>query len=326
MIKLYPLKILSLCSLLVYTYCFSIGSTSAQQPSNISLTIYRLFNAREVELYNRQFPSSPQAFGQLFREAPNGNVYPCSKDDTGDINIQYGCTIDSSVPYNYDTSFVTLSMDTYLLNVVAQEMKGVDFHPLAKQAQAVSARSYANFKIQNNQIIDNSVANQAFIPNAFDFADGIDPADGIDAESDASVCQKTNLTSSQQDLCDAVGLDIYVSQPQNTLSIFSEFSDNAKDKTEKGDFSYLKSVDEPINTLTATTQNHGRGLSQKGASRWAYGHESFKGYSDNPVVTAWPVRWRNVEQILHHYYTGVVLCNIALPKATRRYLFARLIN
>ncbi len=47
---------------------------------------------------------------------------------------------------------------------------------------------------------------------------------------------------------------------------------------------------------------HGRGMSQKGASRWARGNLSF---NINRDLGAWSVRWERAEQILVHYYTSV---------------------
>ena len=67
----------------------------------------------------------------------------------------------------------------------------------------------------------------------------------------------------------------------------------------------LIAVDDPISSHPDIVQDgHGRGMSQKGASRWARGNLS---YNINQDLGAWSVRWERAEQILVHYYTGIHL-------------------
>lgn len=64
----------------------------------------------------------------------------------------------------------------------------------------------------------------------------------------------------------------------------------------------LIAVDDPISSHPDIVQDgHGRGMSQKGASRWARGNLS---YNINQDLGAWSVRWERAEQILVHYYSG----------------------
>ncbi len=67
---------------------------------------------------------------------------------------------------NEDNSLETLNLDTYLIGVLAAEMPA-SFHEEALKAQAVASRTYALYKIKQNQNqsydILTSVTNQAYI-------------------------------------------------------------------------------------------------------------------------------------------------------------------
>jgi peptidoglycan hydrolase-like amidase len=82
----------------------------------------------------------------------------------------YGCTWASDGPYPYTSNPVTLNIEgDYLLDVMPRESNPEEGFLLpALKAQAVAARSYAFYKISINDVIDNSVNDQVFVPYFFD--------------------------------------------------------------------------------------------------------------------------------------------------------------
>ena len=230
-----------------------------------------------------------------------GNTHiPCSSDDTS-----FGCTAfvgDDNHPYPYGTANpVTIPIETdYLLDVVPQEM-GTYYHPIALQAQAIAAHTYAYWHIHQGSDINNSNEFQVFIPYKFE---SLPPATFPDNTSDP--CASSNLNTAQSIVCGAVAPHHYVSYgtyPNDDLPAFTEFSSDVWSRTVAGGQPYLIAVENPISTgCDANNYGHGRGMSQEGASRWARGNQcSYAGAGDVP----WSVRWDRAEQILVHYYTGV---------------------
>ncbi len=236
----------------------------------------------------------------------------CRPDDPStpqnEADIRYGCTAfdrdhyppDQVRPYPYPTNPAIVSVeDDYLLDVVPREMGPQEFHPLALRAQAIAARTYAYCTIhaweqygEGNSLywgnclrqVNNSNSFQVFVPYYFD---RLTPAD-------------------QQVVQDAVaGAEhLLAAGEEERGPIFAEFSADAYLRTVAGDYSYLRSVEDPISSHPDIVQEgHGRGMSQKGASRWARGNLS---YNINQDLGAWSVRWEDHRQILvHYYYTGI---------------------
>lgn len=218
-------------------------------------------------------------------------IFPDKLCESQDPN--YGCTADSNLgtyPFGNVTTITvqiegTAVNNRYLRDVVAQEMSPANFEPSAIRAQVIAARTYAYWHIQAGSQIDNSVNKQAFIPRTYD-----------------------TFNAQQKAIIDVamVGRH-YMSVESSDLPVFSEFSSDAFLQTKPGDYAYLKSVSDPISydpaipIAIATDQAHQRGLSQKGAGRWANGTSSYRQGQGDP----WPVAWDDRRQILTHYYTGI---------------------
>ena len=230
----------------------------------------------------------------------------------------WGCTwfdqfrypSDQVRPYPYTNNPATVSIETdYLLDVVPREMPVDPFHPTAIQAQAVAARSYAYWHIRQGSTINNSTQFQVFVPYAFE---ALNPTTFPDNPSDP--CASSNLNRYQRIVCGAVARRHYIAYgtyPNDDLPAFTEFFADIPYRTVRGGHPYLKAVDDPISSHPELVEycnrypqycGHGRGMSQKGAGRWARGNRSF---NMNRDLGAWSVRWERAEQILVHYYTGV---------------------
>lgn len=211
-------------------------------------------------------------------------------------DVRYGCTAfpgeNTEYPYPYATNPVTVSIeDDYLLDVVPQEMGPSGHHPLALQAQAIVARTYAYCAIHaweqpgggegdpywGNCLreINNSNSFQVFVPYHFD----------------------TLTSANQQAVQDAVAEVAYLVDAEETERgpIFAEFSADAYLRTAAGDYDYLRSVEDPISYdlaipgIISATGAHQRGMSQNGANRWAWGNSSRLGGGE-----PWSIRWEDV--------------------------------
>jgi len=193
-------------------------------------------------------------------------------------------------------------------------------HPLALQAQTITSRSYASYKnlapgagTPTPTPMDNSAANQAFIPYRFEFlrAEGGDYAHNPTTTPtpnplDCTTIPGDNAARYQRKLCQALTQvqGRYLSYGDSN-PIFAEFFADALGATTSGGQPYLLGVQDPISTgCDADNSGHGRGLSQEGASRWGRGNQCAN--SNNPG-TPWSVRWDRADQILVHYYTGIHL-------------------
>ncbi|MBX3053129.1 MAG: hypothetical protein KF753_16720 [Caldilineaceae bacterium] len=206
----------------------------------------------------------------------------------------------------------------YLLDVIPQEM-GTNYHPVALQAQAIAARTYAYWHRENGYpIINNSASYQVFIPYKFE---SLPTATFPDDTSNP--CASSNLNPNQQIICGAVTSQKYISF-NGDLPAFSEFSADAQTRTQSNATDragspspYLLGVEEPISTTCdAENSGHGHGMSQEGASRWARGNQcSYTGPGNQP----WSVAWGRAEQILVHYYTGVHIRDASATPLTSDY-------
>lgn len=236
----------------------------------------------------------------------DGSIDPsytlCSSGDTS-----YGCTAISSYLYPYSTNPVTIPIETdYLLDVVPSEVSVEAFHPTAIQAQAIAARSYAYWHINQGSTINNSNQFQVFVPYAFEALPSAASPNFPDNPSNP--CASSNLNADQQIVCGAVAPRHYISYgtyPDDDLPAFTEYFADIRTRTVSGGQPYLIAVDDPISSHPdIVNDGHGHGMSQKGASRWARGNLS---YNINRDLGSWSVRWERAEQILVHYYTGIRL-------------------
>ncbi len=257
-------KLVLSIAMAVFTGCFSQSAFAEPNafftpPSTIRVAMYHLDPASGASL----------------------NI-PCTSNDSS-----YGCTADSNLgPYPFgSTNPVTVQIEgtavnnRYLRDVIPQEMSPGTHHALAVQAQAVAARTYAYWHIQQGSQINNSTQFQAFIPRKYD-----------------------SLPAAQRAIIDTAVQDRhYLSQTTNDNPLFAEFFADIPLRTLNGSFPYLIAVQDPISSHPAVTQQgHGHGLSQNGASRWAFGNRSYLGTLD-----PWSVTWTARDQILTHYYTGI---------------------
>lgn len=258
----------------------AVPMSSFAPPTNITVRMYRLFGGGG-------------STGIL-----------CSSNDTS-----YGCTAfvgDSSHAYPYGfNNPVTIPIETdYLLDVVPKEVSPEAFHPTAIQAHAIAARSYAYWHLHQGSTINNSTQFQAFVPYAFDAL----PSAALPnfPDNPSNPCASSNLNADQRIVCGAVAPRYYISYgtyPNDDLPAFTEYFADIRNRTLSGGQPYLIAVDDPISSHPDIVQDgHGRGMSQKGASRWARGNLS---YNINRDLGAWSVHWERPEQILVHYYAGV---------------------
>ncbi|MBK7201924.1 SpoIID/LytB domain-containing protein [Candidatus Amarolinea dominans] len=224
--------------------------SSFTPPTNITVRMYRLF-------------SGGGSTGIL-----------CSSNDTS-----YGCTAfvgDSGHAYPYGTNNpITIPIETdYLLDVVPSEVSVEAFHPTAIQAQAIAARSYAYWHINQGSTINNSTQFQVFVPYAFEV---LPPTTFPDNSGDP--CASNNLNDDQRIVCSAVAPRHYISYgtyPNDDLPAFTEYFADIPNRTLNGGQPYLIAVDDPISSHPDIVQDgHGHGMSQKGASRWARGNLSY---------------------------------------------------
>lgn len=278
-----------LLTILYGLLCLPSHSLQAQTPlihTDVTFTVY---------------PLNPLTSAVL-----EGSV-PCSVAN-GNITL-FGCTAiagSSVYTYPYNSSTITLDIEKeYLPNVVSKEMFPPEFHPEALKSQAISARTYAYYQINNPAgEFNNSTSKQVFIPHQFQVA-GIDGVTDNDYNVNASLfnpCStpSTLLTRSQIKVCDAVATKVYLSDATSTTPInaefFADFVDGAIPEERTQPFIDPISSDTPV--CRATIKGHGRGMSQKGASRWAFGNRCSAGNDQDP----WSVRYDSASQILHHYY------------------------
>lgn len=205
-----------------------------------------------------------------------GNPYLCQTGDSW-----RGCTADTNYPFQGPNPKTISINNEYLINVVPSEISIEAFHQRSIEAQAIAARSYIYWHLWKNHSINNSTNFQAYIPNTF----------------------QTLLINDQQSVLAAVANHSFLAIGPDPL--FSEFFADIKNRTITGSEPGELNVDDLISSNSAIIQDgHGRGMSQKGSSRWAYGNMGFQNTLD-----PWSVTYNKVEQILFHYYTGANMLN-----------------
>jgi hypothetical protein len=175
------------------------------------------------------------------------------------------------------------------------------------QAQAIAARTYTHNRTWGR---DNSNNYQVFVPYFYD----------------------SLSLDQQQRVGDAVASVYYLSYYDSDMPIAALYGRDNRDWTSTGSEPYLVGVPDLISTawgcflyydpqgqpVYGTNADCGTGLggmSQRGASRWGFGHTSSWGpdyegsanypHDKNGDGNFWGVRYDNSFQILTHYYTGV---------------------
>lgn len=231
---------------------------------------------------------------------------------------------------NSNSSRITVHIEgRYLPDVIVQEIQPTVPNQ-ALQAQAVAARSFLHYSIENGaatatpqpgtptntpgpgiptatpRVIgtpyNNSTLNQAFIPYKFTTLNLT-----ATPNSPSNLCASTNLNALQSHVCAQVTPQYYISLYGYDLPAQARFSSDVVGQTNPGGKPYLISVPDPIsNSCDATSPSHGVGLSQNGAVRWATGNQC-AGAGNQP----WSVSWSTSQQILFHYFTGVELFSMA---------------
>lgn len=248
--------------LFLWSYMLWLGSehiavSSFSPPTQVTVKMYRLISPSGAKFQPEELCSS--------------------------THTTFGCTAfvgDVNHPYPYGAvNPVTIPIETdYLLDVLPQEM-GTYYHPLALQAQAIAARTYAYWHRENGfPIVNNSTSYQAFIPYKFENLPTATFPDNTN-----NPCASSNLNAHQQIVCGAVASQRYISY-NGDLPAFTEFTADALNATvsnptdRAGNPSpYLLGVEEPISTTCdANVDGHGHGLSQEGASRWGQGQPVFQ--------------------------------------------------
>jgi hypothetical protein len=241
-------------------------------------------------------------------EINSGSILPshelCTYNDINNPN-SYGCgselpySGDPQNPNNQDTVklFFYVDSDYYLKNVLPNEMDFAKISPEleALKAQTVAARTVASWKSVWDQTygdlaIDNSTAFQVFIPGTFN--------DYLNYQADVNTA--LNVTSGQ-----------FLSAGDGH-TIDAEFGSEAGSQTEpEPGKTYMITVQEPnFNPNYGKTRNYlGKGMSQRGAIRWAKGNTCPEGTGSTwPTNSTSPIKW-DYKQILAHYYTGVDFMN-----------------
>jgi hypothetical protein len=185
------------------------------------------------------------------------------------------------------------------------------------QAQAIAARTYAYWHIDQGYTVNNSNSYHVFVPLKFE---SLPPVTANITATEP--CALEGLGTSRELVCAAVAPRYYIAYGDSTdddQPAFTEFSSDvfARTKSNPTDRAgnpspYLLGVQDPISTACdANNYGHGHGMSQEGASRWARGQQcSYNGapvLPGNPAGETWSVQWQHAEQILVHYYTGIHL-------------------
>jgi hypothetical protein len=199
---------------------------------------------------------------------------------------------------------------------------GTYYHPTALQAQAIAARTYAYWHIDQGYAVNNSNSYHVFVPLKFE---SLPPVTANITATEP--CALEGLGAYRELVCAAVARRHYIAygdSPDDDQPAFSEFTSDVFARTESNPTDragnpspYLLGVQDPISTACdANNYGHGHGMSQEGASRWARGNQcSYVGAGDAP----WSVQWEHVEQILVHYYTGIHLWDANNTRLTDGY-------
>lgn len=320
--------LLLVTTLLILTQIYLVNNVQAMPspsyvpPSHVTVRMYRLVSPDEA----KQNP--------LLRV---GEVHPsgvlCSAQ-----SIVYGCTmfegnINYPYPYENDNPVLVAVETDYLLDVLSQEMGSDGFHPNARHAQAVVARSYAyhreHFDVHTGTpVMDNSTASQVFIPYRFEkWGNAINFSPNY---YNPCYTWTYNLLPQQKRICNAVdaskhyltGINHVLDLPDTPLfgnnapafaMYFADTYNHSPTATltepsivpgtnpPRHVYPYLVGVVDSVSSdPNVPTEGHRYGMSQKGASRWAYGNMGWQGN-----LNRWSVQYNDVEYLLVHYFTNI---------------------
>lgn len=279
--------------LFVCVYCMmffvDVSAQNTFDPSTITVTNYVLdpdfgFNIRDDFALCADNKSAIGCTKWADRNSNGGNC---------DVASRICTPLPPDKQYPYLTSTITIPFETtYLLNVIAQEMGLPGYNKTARYANAIAARTYALNGIPDG--IDNSTSDQVFLPNAFDallpdYAE-TPPIQSVNSDSQnlsSTFCEdeKPFMNKNQVEVCNAVMQRFYMSLDNNSLPLFAEFHTDSLELTVAGGEG-LVAVDDPISIgERVELDGHGRGLSQKGASRWGYGSTGSQYADDLDFVT-----------------------------------------
>ena len=261
--------------LLVFVSSFPVSAQTYTPPTQITVKMYALNSDGNITT------------------ATSGDQRLCS---TTPKDLRFGCTAfpnDSSRAYPFNFNPVTVQIEgttvenRYLRDVLPREISVAAFHPNSIRTQAIAARTYAYWHIRQGSTINNSISFQAFVPRQYEML---------------SVSEKSMIDTALQ-------TPQYISERSAPFPIFSEFFADIPNATVNGDFDYLQGVLDPVSSYPTIVQDgHGRGMSQKGSSRWARGNLSFNLNND---LGKWSTTWTDHLQILTHYYTGIHVRNVS---------------
>ena len=263
-------------------------------PISVTVEIYRLSNSGAVR--------QPATFC-----TPGDTSYGCTSfcSETG-----FGCPETVILDYPFENPTVTLNIENdYLRDVVPQEM-GTYYDQNALEAQAVAARTFAYYNIENPFSVhfNNSISFQAFIPRRLERLIPVNyPDDADNRWDDPCGADLSSLNFAQLIICSALESPdwmSYLSEP-----IKAHFAADVPGHTNSSSRPYILGLPDPISTACDTNlAGHGWGMSQEGASRWGRGNEcSYPGapvYAGNDPGGPWSVSF-NRDQILTHYYSLV---------------------
>ena len=295
---------LGLAAIITYLLgSFTLLST-AESPSSYTPEAYMTIGVRMYELdqYGGYAASTPTPCSY-------GNTkWGCTAFCDNDMAVcQPGGLVVTPRPYPYLSSQPTVPVENdYIVDVVPQEMSASS--PLAAlEAQAIAARSFAQYYNENppipptQQLYNNSGSSyQVFVPYKFD---SLNPLTILNNPGDP--CNSTNLNSYQQSVCNAVSHKVYISYFASDAPAKASFSKDflGYSVDQLSDKPYFVGVGDPISTACgAQWLGNPWGMSQQGAIRWAKGNQCAGGSS-----MPWSVQWRHPEQILFHYFTYVHL-------------------
>ncbi len=239
-------------------------------------------------------------------KAPPRPLYPFSSENAT-VAIEGTNCLTTDSPYN-----------CYLRDVVPEEVdikaSSLGNKPLSTvQAQAIAART-VTYRRYTEPGFNNSTAIQVFVPYFYD----------------------TLTTDQRNRVAAALNGSYYLSYADDTPIAAYYGADNRDRTSATPGIAYLLDVPDPISAewgcflyfdeqgrrVYGTNADCGTGsggMSQKGASRWGFGHESSKGpvaegspnypHDVDGLGNFWSVRWDNAYQILAHYYTGIHVRN-----------------
>jgi len=202
----------------------------------------------------------------------------------------------------YKFYFLCTDQD-YLPDVLAGEMDVAEIspHDEALKAQAVAARTFASYKskvfgVQPNgttfHIINNSTDFQLYTPHS------------SSGSSYDSQIRNAAIGTAGEFL-------YHYDEVKGTHTIDAEFSSDFAVSVPGGEIYLIGGIEDPITTTSTFPDGvcnpgaigNSRGMSQRGAIRWAKGNTCPDG-----TGTDWHIKW-DYKQILAHYYTGVEFIN-----------------